>query len=61
MVSAGFLVLTLGQARPLKTVGGLTGAAMLAAALATFVVIPALARRRRYAGPTPDPAAGRDH
>ena len=48
MVSAGFFVLTLGQARPLKTVGGLTGAAMLVAALCTFVVIPALARRRRY-------------
>ncbi|MBM4375108.1 MAG: MMPL family transporter [Deltaproteobacteria bacterium] len=48
MVSAGFLVLTLGEARPLKTVGGLTGAAMLVAAVATFVVIPALARRTRY-------------
>lgn len=48
MVSAGFFVLTLGQARPLKTVGGLTGAAMLVAALATFVLIPALARRARY-------------
>jgi predicted RND superfamily exporter protein len=48
MVSAGFFVLTLGEARPLKTVGGLTGAAMLVAALATFVVIPALARQTRY-------------
>jgi predicted RND superfamily exporter protein len=52
MVSAGFFVLTLGQARPLKTVGGLTGAAMLVAALATFVVIPALARRTSYARET---------
>jgi len=50
MVSAGFFVLTLGEARPLKTVGGLTGAAMLAAAVATFVVIPALARRTSYGG-----------
>lgn len=49
MVSAGFFVLTLGEARPLKTVGGLTGAAMLVAALATFVVVPALARRTSYA------------
>ncbi len=48
MVSAGLFVLTLGEARPLKTVGGLTGAAMLVAAVATFVVIPALARRSRY-------------
>ncbi len=53
MVSAGFFVLTLGEARPLKTVGGLTGAAMLVAALATCVVIPALARRRHY-GRRPD-------
>jgi len=53
MVSAGFFVLTLGEARPLKTVGGLTGAAMLVAAFATFVVIPALARRRSYARDMP--------
>ena len=45
---AGFFVLTLGQARPLQNVGGLTSAAMLTAAVATFLVIPALARRRAY-------------
>jgi predicted RND superfamily exporter protein len=48
MVAAGFLVLTQGQARPLQSVGGLTAAAMITAALATFVAIPALARKRRY-------------
>jgi predicted RND superfamily exporter protein len=55
MVAAGFLVLTQGQARPLQSVGGLTAAAMVAAALATFTAIPALARRRWYkAAPTTD-------
>lgn len=48
MVAAGFFVLTLGEAKPLENVGGLTAAAMVAAALATFVAIPALARRTRY-------------
>ncbi|UQA54708.1 efflux RND transporter permease subunit [Polyangium aurulentum] len=48
MVSAGFFVLTLGDARPLQNVGGLTAGAMLAAALATMLVIPLLARKRRY-------------
>jgi uncharacterized protein len=48
MVAAGFLVLTQGQARPLQSVGGLTAAAMITAAIATFVVLPALARKRRY-------------
>jgi predicted RND superfamily exporter protein len=52
MVCAGFYVLTLGKARPLQNVGGLTAAAMLAAAVATFVTIPALARKRRYTGIT---------
>ncbi len=47
-VAAGFFVLTLGEARPLKNVGGLTSAAMLVAAGCTLVVVPALARRRRY-------------
>ena len=54
MVAIGFFVLTLGEARPLKNVGGLTAAAMIAAALATFVVTPLLARRRHYA-PVPAP------
>ena len=49
MVSVGFFVLTLGEARPLKNVGGLTSAAMLVAALVTFLVIPSLAKRRHYA------------
>jgi len=49
MVAAGFFVLTLGDARPLKNVGGLTSVAMLAAALATFIVCPLLARKRHYA------------
>jgi predicted RND superfamily exporter protein len=48
MVCAGFLVLTRGEAKPLQSVGGLTAAAMLTAALATFVAIPVLARRRSY-------------
>jgi hypothetical protein len=48
MVAVGFFVLTLGEARPLKNVGGLTAAAMIVAALATFLVIPVLAKRRRY-------------
>jgi hypothetical protein len=49
MVSAGFFVLTLGDARPLQNVGGLTATAMLTAALATMLVIPLFARKRRYA------------
>ena len=48
MVCAGFFVLPLGEARPLQNVGGLTAAAMITAALATFLAFPALARRRRY-------------
>ncbi len=48
MVCAGFFVLTLGQAKPLKNVGGLTAAAMITAALVTFVALPVLARKRRY-------------
>ena len=47
---AGFFVLTLGDAKPLQNVGALTAAAMLAAAVTTFLAIPALARRRRYSG-----------
>ncbi|MBI5480157.1 MAG: MMPL family transporter, partial [Deltaproteobacteria bacterium] len=48
MVAAGFFVLTLGQARPLKLVGGLVSAAMLIAAFATYFAIPVLARRASY-------------
>ena len=48
MVCAGFLVLATGEARPLQNVGGLTGAAMITAAVATFLLVPVLARRRVY-------------
>jgi predicted RND superfamily exporter protein len=48
MVSVGFYVLTLGEAKPLQNVGGLTATAMLVAALATFLAIPALARKMSY-------------
>ena len=48
MVAAGFFVLTLGEARPLQNVGGLTSAAMLVAAVMTFVAIPVLARKVTY-------------
>ncbi len=40
MVSGGFLVLTLGDAVPLRNVGSLTAIAILTSALATFSVIP---------------------
>jgi len=49
MVAVGFFVLTLGEARPLRNVGGLTAAAMIIAAVVTFLVIPVLAGRRKYA------------
>lgn len=48
MVAVGFAVLTLGDAKPLRNVGGLTAASMIAAAVATFFAIPALARKLRY-------------
>lgn len=48
-MAIGFFVLTLGEARPLKNVGGLTASAMLVAAITTFIVCPLLARRRSYA------------
>ena len=48
MVAAGFFVLTLGDAKPLQNVGGLTSAAMLVAGVATFAAIPLLARRADY-------------
>lgn len=55
MVGAGFFVLTLGEARPLQNVGGLTAGAMIAAAITTFVICPLLARKRHYA-PIPAPS-----
>jgi predicted RND superfamily exporter protein len=48
MVAGGFVVLTMGEAKPLQNVGGLTAAAMMVAALATFAAIPLLARKRCY-------------
>ena len=48
MIFLGFFVLTLGEAKPLQNVGGLTSAAMFVAALATFLAIPVLARKVRY-------------
>jgi predicted RND superfamily exporter protein len=48
MVAGGFLVLTMGEARPLQNVGGLTAAAMIVAGLATFAAIPVFARKRCY-------------
>lgn len=53
MVAIGFFVLTLGDARPLQNVGGLTAAAMLIAAIATFLITPLAAARHVYA-PTHD-------
>ncbi len=47
-VSVGFAILTLGDSRPLQNVGSLTASAMLVAALATFLAVPALARRPAY-------------
>jgi predicted RND superfamily exporter protein len=58
-VALGFFVLTLGEARPLRNVGGLTAAAMVVAAGCTFVLLPLLAGRRRY-GPAGDHAEGGD-
>jgi predicted RND superfamily exporter protein len=57
-MAAGFFVLTLGEARPLRNVGGLTSAGMLLSALSTFLVLPVLARRRSYFpnAAEPDPA-----
>ncbi len=48
MVAGGFVVLTMGEARPLQNVGGLTAAAMMVAALVTFATICAFARKRAY-------------
>jgi len=43
MVAAAFLMLTMGDAAPLKTFGAMTATAMLGAAVATFLAVPALA------------------
>jgi hypothetical protein len=48
MVATGFGVLTMGEAKPLQNVGGLTAVAMIVAAGATFIAIPVLARRAHY-------------
>ena len=44
----GFFVLALGEAKPLQNVASLKATAMLVSALATFLVVPVLARKRRY-------------
>jgi len=49
MVAAGFVVLATGEAKPLQNVGSLVAAAMILAAAATFLLVPLLARRPRYA------------
>lgn len=48
MVAGGFVVLTMGEAKPLRNVGALTAVAMTAAAFATFAGIAAFARKRCY-------------
>lgn len=55
MVAAGFFLLTLGDARTLQNVGGLTAAAMLTAAISTFLAVPVLMARAR--APAEEPAA----
>jgi predicted RND superfamily exporter protein len=44
----GFFVLAMGDAKPLQNVTGLKAAAMLVGAIATFLIVPVLARRRSY-------------
>ena len=51
MVAAGFYLLTLGEARTLQNVGGLTAAAMVVAAVSTFGAVPALLPRPENSGP----------
>lgn len=57
MVACGFSVLTLGEAKPLQNVGGLTAAAMVLSAFATFLIVPAFARKHRYGKPPRMPDA----
>jgi uncharacterized protein len=45
----GFFVLTLGDAKPLQNVTALKATAMMVGAAASFLLVPVLARRRRYA------------
>ena len=44
----GFFVLAMGDAKPLQNVTGLKAAAMLVGAIATFLIVPMLARRNVY-------------
>ncbi|MBK8253603.1 MAG: MMPL family transporter [Polyangiaceae bacterium] len=62
MVACGFSVLTLGEAKPLQNVGGLTAAAMVLSAFATFFIVPAFAQKHRYRRPPrmPDPVLPSD-
>lgn len=57
MVACGFSVLTLGEAKPLQNVGGLTAAAMVLSAFATFLIVPAFAQKHRYGRPPRMPDA----
>lgn len=50
MVSGGFLVLTLGESRPLQNVGSLTAVAILSSAVATFGIVPWLTGLRAGTG-----------
>lgn len=53
MVAAGFFLLTMGEARTLQNVGGLTAAAMLTAAITTFLAVPLLLTRAPAAESAP--------
>lgn len=56
MVAAGFFLLTTGEAKTLQNVGGLTAAAMLTAALTTFLCIPVLEKKRVFSASKEDAA-----
>ena len=56
MVAAGFFLLTMGEARTLQNVGGLTAAAMITAALTTFLCIPVLEKKAVFRPSGEDPA-----
>ncbi len=51
VVAAGFALLTTGEARPLQNVAGLTAAALLVAALTTFVTVAAWPRAKKRTQP----------
>ncbi|MFO0619650.1 MAG: MMPL family transporter [Polyangiaceae bacterium] len=59
MVAAGFFVLTLGEARPLKHVGTLTAVAMVVASLSTFLLVPIFAKKHEYVAGSASTTKGR--